>query len=356
LLEYDSKLIRVGKALLECAGILVIYSVFSYYRRIQLLSGGESYGYIDHFAPVFLSCAIFAGLIAIIVIFSVTIQEETDKNALFVIQPGELCLQHETAGVSLLEYQPSDVVVLENDSLFLVPSLETIGAHRISGPVETLATIPGADLEGLTVAGNRIYALGEVDKIGGGSEIIELAWNPTGTLDVIGRWKITTPRAEGIAFVPGSPNKLYVAGDSSLEVGNHADRGVIDVYELPDEGTASPISGVRLNSKLINDGLSDSKIAALQYFEGVLFVLHDNVQLVRAWDLNGELLSQWNLPPLAKQWEGMALERFNGQLRGGSGPLHLHLALDSPPQVWTLVVTEGSQRGEIRLPGCALPS
>jgi uncharacterized membrane protein YidH (DUF202 family) len=343
----------VGLALLGTSAVTVVYSVYVYVRRVKLLSRGEPYGYVDHCGPLFLSCAIFLGLLALIAIFVTIKLDKTTQYSSFTIQPKDnVCVQHEMAGLSRLEYQPSDILVQENDDRLMIASLDTIRAHSATGNVETLVEIPGADLEALTSKGRAVYAVSEVS--GKKSKLFALVWNTTNQLEVFWQWEIETPKAEGIAYVPGNPDKLYISGDLIEEVGDKvAARGVIDVYDLPTIGR--PLKRFRLNSNMINDGLTDSKISSLEYFENVLYVLHDNAKVVRAWALNGALLSEWKLPPVSKQWEGLAFERRNnGQLRG-SGNLLLNLSLDSPPQVWTLAVQEGEKPGEIILPDCAMP-
>ena len=355
-------LIKVGLGLLGCATFVVLYALYSYKRRVQLLSRGENYGYVDHCGPVFLSCALCTGLIVLLVIYSDKLHQNhatsASTTASTTIQKSTECVQHEMAGLSLLEFEPSDILVQE-DGHFLVPSVESIHTHQITGSVDVLVTIPGADLEGLTSddQGN-IYALSESSEKK--SEVLQLAWTSEDMeqLDIVGRSEIHTPKAEGIAFVPGTPNKLYVAGDLLADVNDPTDRGIIDVYDVPSMDNPFQLTtSQRLNSKLLNSGLEDSKISALQYFEGILYVLHDNARVVRAWDLTkGELLSEWNLPQFSKQWEGMALERRRregGGVRGGESLLLLHLALDSPPQVWSLAIQPGQTRGQFILPECA---
>ena len=73
----------------------------------------------------------------------------------------------------------------------------------------------------------------------------------------------------------------------------------------------------------------------------------------------------------SKEWEGVALERReiregsilndrNYSLRGSNDPsktqLILHLALDTPAQVWSMAVEEGNTRGSLILPSCAVSS
>jgi hypothetical protein len=263
---------------------------------------------------------------------------------------------------------------MDNERI-MVASLETVAVQGDKGGVESLVTIPGADLEGLTSVGSYVYAVSETNKKTK-SELVELEW-VSEQLVFRRRWEISTPRAEGIAYIPGSPGRLFISGDRVEEVGADVSaRGTIEIYDIPGKNSVpdpeNPLLGRHLNANLINQGLIDSKIAALQYFEHVLYVLHDNDGLVRAWDLNGTLLSEWKLPTGSKQWEGMALERRerpasekNPLLRrprrnesdvgpeGDDSVLLLHLAMDTPPEVWTFAVQEGKSRGEIVFPDCA---
>eukprot|EP00980_Cylindrotheca_fusiformis_P026987 scaffold18304_cov72-Cylindrotheca_fusiformis.AAC.2 len=147
---------------------------------------------------------------------------------------------------------------------------------------------------------------------------------------------------------------------------------------------------------MIVSGLDDGKIGALYFFEGVLYVLHDNDMVIRSWDLSaGLLLSEMALPRVSQpdaehQWEGLAIERkelaktsrrylrgdddddddeedddddaSNRQRSGGSSSsitnkssssITVHLTLDSPPEVWSFSVREGNQKGELIFPTCA---
>ena len=99
------------------------------------------------------------------------------------------------------------------------------------------------------------------------------------------------------------------------------------------------------------------KIAALYYFEGITYILFDNQNLIRGFNLEtGEMVAEIPLPfNGGNQWEGIAMERRSlshavGSLRGSNtrtseqsdddSELLVHLAFDTPPQVWTFVVKE----------------
>jgi hypothetical protein len=372
MLGLNSEFQPISFGLLGFAAGTVLYSIFVYNRRVRLLVTGQPYGYIDHFGPILVSLVLFMAIICVIVFISKN--DNLDAPSASIKADNVLCIQHELTGVSLLEYQPSDILPLHDNERIMVASLETVTLQGAKGGVETLASISGADLEGLTSAGSFVYALSETSKKTR-SELIELEW-VADQLEFRRRWEISTPRAEGIAYIPGSPGSLYIAGDRLEEVGaDLSARGTIEIYDIPDATAVpdpeNPLFGRRVNANLINEGLIDSKISALQFFEHVLYILHDNDGLVRAWDLNGKFLSEWKLPAGSKQWEGMALERRQRpvsehdpglrrrQLVSAAGQaehesvLLLHLAMDTPPQVWTFTVQEGKALGEIVFPDCA---
>lgn len=146
---------------------------------------------------------------------------------------------------------------------------------------------------------------------------------------------------------------------------------------------AGPHTQGTLNRNLLNSGLDDSKIGDLHYFDGIFYVLNDNERVIRAWDLeSGTLLSTTKLPRVEgrfdHQWEGMAFQRYDPSEDTNKNVIHqlgreanttttsssvlrkLHLALDTPAQVWTFVVGEqvdaasgNSIPGSIAFPPCA---
>lgn len=370
---------RVGCALALCATLIVFYAMFVYYRRLRLLRTGSPYGYIDRVGPLLLAGAVLVGIALLASYFFDQINDPMSKKAqapVGIHEDPNWCKQHAILGVSLLEYEPSDIVV--DGNVLLVPSLDKITAVSlvdnlndtvsIYAKLEPEKGIPN-DLEGLTYAGDRLFALAEEELE---SKLIELEWDG----DVLRRLhtiKLATPNAEGIAFVPHPDHphdgKLYVGGSI---IGVEENEGIVDVYDLPphateDEDSPSSLVPHRQNNKLLVQNLKDSRIAALTYFEGVMYILHDNARLVRAWDLEqGRMLSEFALPPVAggfdKQWEGMALQRGPGGSLGSlesmlrypaQSALTLHLCLDSPPQIWSIRVNEGNSKGHLTLPSCA---
>lgn len=173
--------------------------------------------------------------------------------------------------------------------------------------------------------------------------------------------------------------KLYISEGAALE--SH-----IYVYDVPHksetlfkEGSLNPIR--ELNSNLMTQNLEEPKIASMHYFEGVLYVIHDNARVIRSWNLkNGEQMAEYVLPAVdggfSKQWEGMGLLRTGAAARdyssssdqqssrGGvahnlrrtsqqapAATLKLYLTLDTPPQVWSIGITEGN--GGLIFPDCA---
>mmetsp|Transcript_25238 Transcript_25238/g.44797 ORF Transcript_25238/g.44797 Transcript_25238/m.44797 type:complete len:991 (+) Transcript_25238:328-3300(+) len=352
-----------GAGMKICCGavVIVLYATFVYFRRIHLLSNGKPYGYVDFAGPVILAVAVAVGVSAMLVTFVQSSPNRSRQQLLY--QEAGKCVMQSMAGIHLLEYEPSDVIV-ENNTL-LVVSHQHVMSHPLDGdrtPSE-LAAIPSTDLEGLTRVGERIFALSEGPHQ---TELVELNWTSGGeSMEEIARWKVNdSTQAEAMTFVPDAQNldgqkpagRLYIESDS-----------VIHTYKVPDvERNSTNLHHLSsLNMKLIYTGLdiTASKISSMYCFEGVTYLLHDNLEIIRAWDFEtGELLAQIPLPKVSggfsNQWEGIALERriVGGSLRGsndGSSSLLLHLTLDSPPQIWTIEVQEGATKGSLVYPNCA---
>mmetsp|Transcript_25239 Transcript_25239/g.44801 ORF Transcript_25239/g.44801 Transcript_25239/m.44801 type:complete len:1006 (+) Transcript_25239:328-3345(+) len=360
----SSSTVVFGAGIKICCGavLIVLYATFVYFRRIHLLSNGKPYGYVDFAGPLILAVGVTIGVIILLVGF-IQSNPNASTREQFLHQAEGKCVMQSMAGIHLLEYEPSDVIV-ENNTL-LVVSHQHVMSHPLDGdrtPSE-LAAIPSTDLEGLTRVGERIFALSEGPHQ---TELVELNWTSGGeSMEEIARWKVNdSTQAEAMTFVPDAQNldgqkpagRLYIESDS-----------VIHTYKVPDvERNSTNLHHLSsLNMKLIYTGLdiTASKISSMYCFEGVTYLLHDNLEIIRAWDFEtGELLAQIPLPKVSggfsNQWEGIALERriVGGSLRGsndGSSSLLLHLTLDSPPQIWTIEVQEGATKGSLVYPNCA---
>lgn len=356
-----------GLVLLIGAVVVVVYATFVYFRRVQLLSKGAPYGYVDHIGPALLAAAVASGVLVILLVHLADTSSSSGSMPLLRAQSG-LCYQHSNKGIPALLYQPSDLVIDNDRDMLLVPSLQRIVGHSTKEPnsnVVTLVEIPDADIEGLTYAGDRLFALSEK---GGrnSSSLIELDWQDNERLQVVQRWELegSSTLSEGITYVADGkgPQGLYIEEDGS-----------IGVYAVPPRvgdwvagGTPKLRRRESLNNKVLLNGLEDGKIAGQYYFEGVLYILHDNDRKVRGWDVEtASLLSEFKLPNAGagsnQQWEGFAVERNTRNYRLGSGlkggglstSLIVHLALDSPPQVWSFAVEEGDSRGVLIMPACA---
>ena len=109
-----------------------------------------------------------------------------------------------------------------------------------------------------------------------------------------------------------------------------------------------------LNAGLLTSGLDDNeslRVSAMAEFEGVLYLLHDNVRTIRGWNLQtGVLVHEFTTPRAGsgfnRQWEGLFLERDM------SGAVVLHMALDTPAQIWSFYLVQ-DVLGGFTFPRCA---
>ena len=357
------------------AVVIVLYSTFVYFRRIRLLSTGSSYGYIDHVGPVLLAAGVAVGVIIMLIEVA---SSNGGSSPILRQEPGQ-CILHSNGNILVLQFEPSDLAVDEKRSSLLVPSTDEIYSFPLDAGTEEdelperLVEIPNSDLEGITTIGDRVFALSEGPIQ---TELIDLVWI-NDELVVQARWTIpdSATQAEGLTFIPNGNNiedgRLYVDIDGTINA-----YAVPDTISFNDEDVANESLTLErlhsLNMEMLSTGFKSSpKIAGLYYFEGVTYILYDNKRLIRGWDVKtGELLSEIPLPTVGEeystQWEGIAFERrtrlssaIGGNLRGTSSQdgdddsaLLVHLALDTPAQVWTFAVEE-TGGGNFIFPECA---
>jgi uncharacterized membrane protein YidH (DUF202 family) len=356
---------------------IAVYALIVYYRRIYLMTNGKPYGYVDFAGPAILTASIIAG-VGLFLGFSSQAKNDPVAMASSVLthEPGR-CIRRSLTSVPILELQPSGAVIDEKKGYLLVPSLHRVIALVSGLPsdrvdnrgVPVVANIPGANLEALEFVGDNLFALSEGSD---GSEIISLEWTQEHLYNrhfvEVQRWKINTGGAEAMTLVPsqekGVEPRLVVAGISE-------DTLSLDVFDVSSFNTSvdkvSKFS--KLNKKTITKGLKTKheKVGSMQYFDGMLYLLFDNAGVIRSFDIEtGEMVQEIDLPiaelDSEEEWEGMRLERIareggaGNNLRGStslSDALVLHLALDTPAQVWSIRLDEDEGTRQWTLPDCA---
>ncbi|KAL3941835.1 MAG: hypothetical protein SGBAC_003881 [Bacillariaceae sp.] len=330
--------------LLVFAMIIAVYSIGLYYSRIWLMANSRPYGYTSHFGPFVLTGAAFAGTwIILSKIRHIEITEELERsieqarNQVRFIQaePG-VCMKHDISAFSPLEFEPSDALVDLERSQLLVPSLSEIHAFPLpewnsegilaipNGFSTVVAELELADFESATfLDDDTLYAISEIDvtTLERSAQMYSLERSDFGRFEITGQWKLETPEPEGMSIVSqGDSSSLLVSG----QYGEGQLSAVIQRFSVPkpNKATNSPNSSAptleasrNLNEKLLDEDMEDPKIGAMTYFEGILYVLHDNARVVRAWDMRtGTLQSEWPLPGVpnssGKQWEGLAFQRI----------------------------------------------
>jgi hypothetical protein len=355
-----------GLSLVVCGFIIVCHASWVYCRRVNLMASGQPYGYVDHVGPAILAVAALFGT-SVIVLYFISVVNVPVRIALprqAIVPALGICDQYSLQDTSPLELQPSDALVDAGNDLLIIPSLSQIlglpiSTVNVSQPT-ILAEVPEMDFEAVTFVGDRLFAVSEGPK---SSMLFEFTWFAN-TFVHVQTFKIQAALVEGMAFVPDSSGgKLYIAGNEAVPgATTGSTSGVVYIYDVPAAAAAPVPSGTaaaaitsrkRLNANLMNEGLVDSKIGSLYYFEDVLYILHDNSRIVRAWDVKkGTILAEFFVPYVgggySLQWEGFALQRTS------DGALKMYLTLDTPAQVWTLLVQENATAlGSLILPECA---
>lgn len=274
-----------------------------------------------------------------------------------------LGLSSETS-FSALEFQPSDLDIDRERGLLMIVSLDDVTAIPAGLPTDEVASMKSLyrfsegteELEAIKMINGTIYLISESKKNTIGdpiqSDIIALNYSD-GMLHYTNRWRIDTPNAEGMAYIPNwfqNPT-LMVSGDRGNT--NHPKQRLdLQAFRMP--FGSKPLTQ-RLNQNFfVTADTLDSKVASMEFFHGCLYMLFDNDKYIRAFASDGSMVNQWPLPSVGssfdKQWEGMCLQQNGNEL-------YLHLALDTPPEIWTLKLQGNTSPnagcGEWKFPSCA---
>ena len=367
------------------AFLLIFYATFVYFRRINLLTSGKGYGYIDHVGPTILAAGVGMGVFIVFwdIIEANDIlgeaQNYEDGRRLSSFYPRRLFASEETtiasmyedpshcyrlpvSGINALTYEPNDAIVDADKNGILVASTAEILWHPFEGgDTSHLVHLHDTELGGLTVVEDRIFALS------GGPQntaLLEFEWTSWGHLEEQGRWIVTESATEinGLTYVSNTGDDN---SQGQLLLGFN---GSVYSYQIPNREHATLNRLERINMKMINHGLGKrDTIASMHHFDGVTYLLHSARGVLHAWDMGtGQFLAEIPLPRLdgdfAGEWKGITLERRPLQeketsLRGSQQETELlvHLTADAPPQIWTFAVEENneSSRGRFTFPACA---
>ena len=174
-----------GIILTSLAIVVTLYALVIYFRRLYLLQNAKPYGYSDHAGPVALTMAVACG-ISVLLYITISLHDpvlSSTKDSTAVIIEGGRCMRHNFTGISLLEYQPSDVLVDETRNLLIIPSLSKLtslpvelGLSETPSDVQILTEFMGFAFEAVTYVDETLYALSE-DTVS--STLLAFAWQQT---------------------------------------------------------------------------------------------------------------------------------------------------------------------------------
>lgn len=247
-----------------------------------------------------------------------------------LLSPSNTCQPVNLSSLSL-SYEPSGVFYNPVADLLITCSLFQMSTMRPDGSEIRNFPLPNQDLEAVTVANmssSIVYVAAERPKnVIHEYDMAEERVLRSFDLDfMLG----TGPLLEGIAFVPDDtdPNGglFYVNTDTKV-LGFRLNLG------SSDPPTAEAVASLRVttNEEIANNG---SKVGDLSFFNGTLYVLMDQLRVLRAWDLaSGRAIGEWELPGISRQWEGIHVMQ-NTDADAALYPLIIFMAKDDPREIW----------------------
>ena len=167
-----------GLMLTVLAIVVTIYALVVYFRRLYLLEHGKPYGYKDHIGPAVLAVAVACGIGASLYAAVYLHKLPAISTAAVIAEPGN-CIGHDVTGISLLEYQPSDVVVDEARDMLIIPSQSKLtsvpmNVNHTPSDLRVLIELAGYDMEAVTYVNGTLFALSEDES---SSVLLAFHWN-----------------------------------------------------------------------------------------------------------------------------------------------------------------------------------
>uniref|UniRef100_A0A7S0QT37 VTC domain-containing protein n=1 Tax=Pyramimonas obovata TaxID=1411642 RepID=A0A7S0QT37_9CHLO len=327
-----------GFIVLPVAAAFCVYALFFFEFRRRKIRRKDPSGYDDPVGPFFLTASLIVALVAVAMVTindlnnansntepAAPLQSFTIKSSAATLLPME--------GYTVLEFQPSGVAVVpspQGATELMIPSNFATWTVSTEGGVLRSAPFPSHDLEDITTItynGRSLTFLLSENQWGdtsGQSAKIYMFYSDEPErqyrfhLDKFNELSFV----EGLTFVPDDRFALggvfFVGDETGFVVGfqltppasfynNNTTTATTPEDEDDDRGE---VGAVRLlNREFMNRSLQDPKIGAMNYLDGLLYVMYDNSKVLQAWDLTtGTLKAKFEFPWMNKQLEGFAFD------------------------------------------------
>ena len=187
-----------GFILIFVATFVSIYALAIYFRRLYLMKRSKSYGYTDHFAPIILTIAVLAG-IGSILYYSMGGQAAYNGSGMYEVE-GQ-CTTVPFTGISLLEFQPSDITIDRDRGVSIIASNNQIIAIKLDDDddksVHIVGGVTNGDLEGVVLVDDLLFVVSEDSKLYA-YKWEKKDWNGdnVGDMEMVGRYVTCTMLAE----------------------------------------------------------------------------------------------------------------------------------------------------------------
>ena len=153
-----------GFILIFVATFVSIYALAIYFRRLYLMKRSKSYGYTDHFAPIILTIAVLVG-IGSILYYSMGGGPRAAYNGSGMYEVEGQCTTVPFTGISLLEFQPSDITIDRDRGVSIIASNNQIIAIKIDDDDDKIVHVVGGvtngDLEGVVLVDDVLFVVSE---------------------------------------------------------------------------------------------------------------------------------------------------------------------------------------------------
>ena len=179
-----------GMILIFVATFVSIYALVIYFRRLYLMKRSKSYGYTDHFAPIILTIAVLTG-IGSILYYSMGGRDAYSGSGMYEVE-GQ-CTTVPFTGISLLEFQPSDITIDRDRGVSIIASNNQVIAIKLDDDDDKIVHVVGGvtngDLEGVVLVDDVLFVVSEDSKLYAYKwETKDRSGDNVGDMEMVGRY------------------------------------------------------------------------------------------------------------------------------------------------------------------------
>jgi hypothetical protein len=294
--------------------IFLAYSLYTYCWRSYFIAKRKDVSYHDTCGPSFLVIIL---MVAVTLSYVIVFVPEFRRNYSILNDPTNGC----TLMSNQLNFTSPTGIIKKDEKIFISSSYSIL---KLENDKFEKYLIPNIDIQAITMKDDQLY-VGYQKPKNSIAKFDPNHLNFTKLFDIDSFLGGNQPILEGLTY--SKDEDIFYATSIDGIIGlriieNSGDKNMIQAVKKIQ--STNYLGHLKLDSHVDNyDRISDISIAGEH-----IFILFKNIHKMIALNLNGYVEAVYPLPATERLWQGISVEKKNKDL------FVLHLASDSPSQIW----------------------